>query len=484
MRSAPILLVLAAGPLAAACGDANPPAGDALDTAGEVADTRPDTPDSNDTAQTWTVCPPNRLFCVSPRETARCNEAGDGYGDITECTGASACEPATGLCRATVCEPDGVNCLNLDEYQVCAGDGSGYGPALACEEPLFCANKKCRACTENVVECLSETTYRRCAEDAKSWSATLSCPLDFRCTNAGTVGCKRCDLEKTCVSDTKARHRCTSGEVDWQLDINCRPGETCVDGECEVCTPDMVECLSETTYRQCNNTGLAWSPTLSCPDGQACLPTAAGSDEGRCLPYECSSRVLLLVDYSGSMWSHWDNVRRSVARLVADNPDLRFGLKAFPDVGTWSCGVSSTLEIPFSDDNANAFDAWFANNPPSGATPLAEGVEAVRQNATTIFGELGGTLIVLSDGEDSCYFGSGGPGIRFALATATAGLYEQHKVRTFAIGYSFGGDPGELDVIANNGGTGLRTHIPAGNEAELSSAFDGVIDRVKFCDRD
>jgi hypothetical protein len=434
-----------------------------------------------DAAPDWSVCPPDRLFCTSPTESARCNPAGDGYGDPIACTGATACEPATGLCRPTVCEPDALNCLDLERYQICASDGSGYGAAERCEEPLFCASGKCRACTENNVECLSDTTYRRCAEDASAWSDTLTCPLDFRCTTAGEPGCKRCDLELTCVNDGKSRARCTSGEVQWQQDIDCAPGESCVEGRCRMCEANRSECLSETTFRQCADTGAFWSAAQACPEGQACLPTAAGDDAGRCLPYECSARVLLLVDYSGSMGPHWDQVRRSVALLVADNPDLRFGLKSFPDVDEWGCGVSETLEIPFSDDNAATFDAWFINNPPSGATPLAAGVEAVRLNAATIFGALGGTVIVLSDGEDSCYGSSGGPEIRFALATSTAGLYEQHKVRTFAIGYSFGGDPGELDVIANNGGTGLRSHIPAGSESELTQVFEDVIDKVKFC---
>ena len=476
-RLMPILLLVACGESASSPNDTSEP-----ETTDTTIDTSRDV--DADTAQSWSVCPPNRLFCVSATESASCNADGDGYGELIACTGATACEPATGLCRPTVCAPDSVNCLDLERYQVCASDGSGYGPAERCAEPLFCAENKCRACTENEVECLSDTSYRRCAEDASAWSDTLTCPLDYRCTTDGEPGCKRCDLERTCVSATRARERCTSGEVDYQKDVDCAPGESCVDGRCRVCEADRSECLSETTFRQCADDGSFWSSTKTCPDGQACLPTVAGDSAGRCLPYECSSRVLLLVDYSGSMSPHWDNVRRSVAQLVADNPDLRFGLKSFPDVDEWGCGVSSTLEIPFSDDNAAAFDAWFVNNPPSGATPLAEGVEAVRLNAAAIFGELGGTLIVLSDGQDSCYFGADLPGIRFALATSTAGLYEQHRVRTFAIGYSFGGDPGELDVIANNGGTGLRSHIPAGSESELTQAFEGVIDKVKFCNPD
>ncbi len=427
------------------------------------------------------LCPPGRLFCISPRESGRCNATGDGVLDVTECTGATACEPSTGLCRTTICEPDKLECINLQDYQVCAFDGSGYGPVETCEAPLFCADGRCRACTENEVECLSETTYRRCAEDASAWSDTLNCPLDFRCTVAGEAGCKRCSLEKTCVSDTKARQRCTSGEVEWQEDTTCALGSTCKDGVCLACEANRTECLSETTYRACTSDGLAWSTPLTCGADEACLPIAAGSTEGRCLPYACSPRVLLLVDFSGSMSPHWESVRASVAAIVSANPDLRFGLKTFPDVDSWGCDVSPTLEIPFAEDNAGLFDAWFADNDPTGATPLADAMEVMRQNANAIFSELGGTIIVLSDGQDSCYWDSSGPPITFALATSTAGLYEQARVRTFAIGYSFGGDPGELNTISNNGGTGLRTHIPAGDEEELTDAFQDVIDKVKFC---
>jgi hypothetical protein len=474
------------GLLFAACGGDDPTPEEetvAPDTR-EVTDTR----EVEVAPEVGAVCPVNALFCISPRESGRCDATGDAIASRTPCTGASACEPATGLCRATVCEPDKQLCLNLDEYQVCKLDGSGYGPSERCAEPLFCADGKCRACTENEVECLSETSYRRCAEDASAWSDTLTCQNDHRCEpNGETPGCKRCGLEKTCVSDRKARAQCTSGEITWQEDTTCKTDETCVDGDCIACPANVTECLTETTYRTCQSDGKAWTTTLPCATGEACLldevQPPGETRRGACLPYECSPRVLLLVDYSGSMSSHWESVQASVAKLVAENPDLRFGLKAFPDVRDSSCGVSKDLEIPFGAHDGSVFDDWFVANPPSGGTPLADGIEAMRVNADEIFGELGGSMIVLTDGQDGCYWGGGsGMPIQTYLALSTSGLYIDNRVTTYSIGYSYGGSsPEELDTIAINGGSGLRQHIPAGSEEELTDALEGVIDKVKFC---
>jgi len=423
------------------------------------------------------VCPPGRLFCVSPREAGQCNGDGSGIASTTACIGATACEPATGLCRATICAPDATGCLDLERYQVCAWDGSGWGDVQRCEEGLFCANGKCRACTESEVECLSETTYRRCAEDASAWSSELQCPSDYRCVGepGDPSACKRCGFERVCLDNTKVRVRCTSGEIDYQEDTLCPIGQTCQEGFCRACTPDLSQCLSETTFRQCADDGSAWGAETPCPTGQACF-------DDKCLPYGCSPRVLFLVDYSGSMGPHWDAVAASVARIVGDNADVRFGLKSFPDANSsFSCDVGAALEIGFGKGQATQFATWFATHDPPGATPLAAGMGMVLDQADTLFGELGGFVIVLSDGFDSCY-GSSNPAIRDYLALTTAALYEK-KVETYGIAYAFGDqEAGEMDTIAKNGGTGLATAIDAGNESELTEALEDIIDRVKFCD--
>jgi len=480
MRSGPILYMsLTALVGLAACGSEDGGGPDDTATAvtttdADVADT-PDVRDVPDTA--GLVCPPGKLFCVSPSEAGQCNDDGTGIASTAPCVGATACEPATGLCRATICAPDTTGCLDLERYQVCAFDGSGWGPVQTCADGLFCADGKCRACTENEVECLGETTYRRCAEDASAWSAELLCPSDYRCVgdSGDDAACKRCGFERVCLDEGRVRVRCTSGEVDYQEDILCPIGQSCMDGFCRACEPDLSQCLSETSFRQCADDGSAWSAETDCPEGEACF-------EDKCLPYGCSPRVLFLVDYSGSMSPHWEAVAASVSSIVAANPEVRFGFKSFPDDdSSFGCDVSPALEIDFGKDQAELFEAWFAAHDPPGATPLAAGLGMVHDNAETLFGELGGFVIVLSDGFDSCY-GSSNPDIRDYLALTTAALYEK-KVETYGIAYAFGDqEAGEMDTIAKNGGTGFLTAIDAGNEDELTSALSDIIDRVKFCD--
>jgi hypothetical protein len=479
MRPNRATLLLVATPLLAACG--NDAASPGQDATVEQDAAQPDTTAPTDIAPPeevviGEVCIGGRDFCVSLRESARCNADGSAIETRTPCEGASACEPLTGLCRETLCEPDAQQCLDPRRVQTCAADGSAWDEPALCDEGLTCRDGKCRVCTEGVVECLSGETYRRCEEDALGWTEPLACPLDHRCGGEGSeAGCKRCNREATCVGDDRAVERCTSGLVTWEAETLCAVGQTCVEGRCEACTADATECLSETTFRQCADDGSRWGAETACDEGEACFGT-------RCLPYACSPRVLFLVDYSGSMSTHWPSVREAVNLIVAGNPDVRFGLKSFPGVNDFSCSVGASLEIPFAEDNGDVFDGWFEDNPPSGGTPLAAGLEAIETNAESIFGNLGGTVIVLTDGQDTCYGGGGGTPITAFLAVVTATLRLEHEVPTYAIGYAFGGDTTELDTIANNGGTGYSAHIPATNASELTDVLGGIIDRVKFCD--
>lgn len=486
-RTHPLLVPLAA--VLGACVACNDAAQETIDSAGDSADAAVDTAsqtpadtkpaDAAAEVLVGTLCVADHRFCTSARESAMCNATGDAIASTAPCTGATACEPSTGLCRATICEPEKLNCLDLHRYQVCAGDGSTWGETLTCADPMYCADGRCRACVENTVECLSDTTYKRCAEDASAWSGSLACGNDFRCIGKRgeePAGCKHCGLENVCVDPTLARAQCSSGEVTWQEDHPCTSEQTCQEGFCRACTPKALECLTETSYRTCDDLGQGWSTEVACPAEQACFDTG-------CRPYACSPRVLLLVDYSGSMGPHWDAAKRAVTAIIQANPELRFGMKTFPDAETSNCTVGPDLEIPFAAGSAQTFSEWFESHDPPGSTPLAEGIMAMERNAEAVFGPLGGSMIVLTDGQDSCYW-SQNPPIEVTLAEKTASLYINHKVKTYAIGFSFNGDFGELDTIAHNGATDFPDAIAAGNEAELTTALKGIIDRVKFCQPD
>lgn len=467
------LAALAVGLGFGACGtDPAPPAdidtGEAppLDTRDAVIDTMADVDEPEDTL----LCAPETLYCVSIRQAALCNAIGDGPSTTTPCNGATACEPATGLCRPTICAPDKQLCLNLHDYQVCNGDGTGWSATRTCASDRFCADGACRACQANRVECLSETTFRACPADSSAWSPETACPDEERCINGA---CEPCDLATECVAGNKLHRWCQNPAVAFDETVTCQPGRTCMDGGCYACTPDIVECRDETTFRQCGHDGDAWGGELSCDTDEVCF-------NRKCQYYGCIPRVLLLVDKSGSMGTNWGAVKQTIAALVEANPTIRFGFKAFPSGGT-TCDVDASLDVAFAQDQGEVFSAWFQGHSANGATPLVRAVEVMDENAPTYFGPLGGALIVLSDGDDTCFTGTAGEA-KIALAVTTSHLLTEHTVRTYAIGYNYTGDILTLDTIANNGGTGYHEHFSADDPLGLLAAFQEAVDDVKVCE--
>ncbi len=461
--------------LVACGGDEGSGDGDGTDTV-EPADTVSDSGAPADTVVTDTsapadasYCAPGELFCVSAREAGVCNAAGDEAETITACAGATACEPATGLCRPTICQPDLQQCLNLSEYQLCKPDGSGWLDVQTCAPEQFCADGLCRLCQADRVECLSDATFRQCAPDSSGWSEALDCPDDHWCLDRE---CKPCDMTEECLNPATMRRFCANDAVEFSETIGCDAGQECSGGSCFACEPDLFQCLGERTYRECGPDGKLWG------DEKTCVETDDVCMNGKCVNYWCVPRVLLLVDQSGSMGGSWDDVRDSIAALVAANPTVRFGLMSFP-TGGWTCDVAGSLQVDFVQNNGDALRQWFEDNSPTGATPLAEAMRVVLENADTFFGGFGGAVVVLSDGEDTCFSGSG---IKVDLAVNTSALYLDHNVASYAVGYDFGGDPEELNTIANNGGTGLQNHIPADDEGELTAAFQIIVDDFKLCE--
>ncbi len=89
-------------------------------------------------------------------------------------------------------------------------------------------------------------------------------------------------------------------------------------------------------------------------------------------------------------------------------------------------------------------------------------------------------LVVISDGMDSCGFVSGaqvGQGNQVGaedLASITRTLLDDNDIMTFAIGFGADADPGQLNAIAENGGTPYTDYFVAGDSAELEKAFNEI----------
>lgn len=306
-------------------------------------------------------------------------------------------------------------------------------------------------CVPGMTRCLGAFQFEACNADGSGFGAPTPCPVDETCQNAAQA---------------------------------CRP---------QACSPAETRCDDAFSLSACLPDGSAFGPSMPCPNSELC-------EVDRCVPAGCSPGVMFVVDRSTSMGRHWDTVQRSIDRVVADNPEVRFGFSGFPSrVGFFdACTVGESWpHVPIQRAGGPAIRDWFAANDVAGATPLLNAMQWLADHVDALWGPqpaegVRGWLVVLSDGQDTCDCDNfeEDPDVVEAcnrevsadMAGRARRLREQ-GIRTYVIGYTFGEDPLQIDSIAREGGTGLMEHIAAGNEATLDNAFAQIVDDVKDCPR-
>lgn len=439
------LLAVTSAVIIASCGGGGSGSGaDALsgrdarrDTGGGIiiigADVTPDAVEDAATPDAFS-CVPNQRTCVTPTSWAICTKTGTGHGLESDCAGQALCEPQSGLCKLPFCVPESRKCAGISTFQVCNASGTDFDEELRhCADGQVCVDGQCRACFPGRLSCADDTTPAICAEDGETFVPQSPCP---------------------------------SGQACYEFNGECRP---------PVCVPGAPSCASLTSYHHCLPSGTGYDSLVQgCFDGSLCK-------DSQCVLASCVPLVMLLVDRSGSMVPHWPAVRASVKSVIAQNPQAAFGIMAFPADG--GCGAPNYPSLPLNYQDEETIDAWFDATMPNGATPLAYSMRGTALVAESIWGASGGALVVLSDGEDTCVPG-GGPTQDDAVTLISSWarvLFEQHGVRSYAIGYKFEGDTSQLDAIAANGGTETTSYLAAGSEAELANAFKTVIADYKWC---
>lgn len=371
-------------------------------------------------------CTPWQPACVDEGHWANCAPEGVGHGKVYACDAGTACDPCTGTCVAPFCAEGDATCVDGHRFRLCHPSGTCWLPEVhTCPTGQFCDGGACVTCIPGLPGCVDLETEGLCAEDGQTLDPVVDCADDFGCS---------------------------------ELTGRCEP-KTCAGGE--------AECDGIAAFHPClpSRTGFALEAE-TCPEGAAvCL--GAGCQDAACVP-----TILLLVDRSGSMTDKWDQVEESVLAVVAANPEAAFALLPFPALG--GCEVVPTPDPPLGFHAPETLAAWFDAILPGGATPLAAALETVEENAAGIFGATHGSVIVLSDGEDTCYFGD----VAAVLAETAQALWKDHGVSTYVIGYAFSGDSAQLDALAQAGGTGAKAHTPAGNVPELIAALQEILDRL------
>jgi hypothetical protein len=285
-----------------------------------------------------------------------------------------------------------------------------------------------------------------------------------------------------CLSSKVSGHCNETGDA-WEK-TDCFGSAACNEdsGTCMpiVCTPSAVECLDAHDMQQCLPSGTGWMASGSCSDEFVCL-------NGNCINQACIAEVVLLVDTSQSMGKNWEAVSTSIQKLAAMSPNASFAMVSFPSAKATGCGVPTGASVPMGSNQAGTFFEWFADNNPFGLTPLAEMMTGMSGLAPALFSAGSGTLILLSDGADTCAYKTmtdieeREKLLLADLEAATTALFTGQGVKTYVIGYNFEGNPAELDAVAKSGGTGKTTYTPAGSEQELTTALIGIAQDIKLC---
>ena len=299
--------------------------------------------------------------------------------------------------------------------------------------------------------------------------------------------------------------RCVNGRL---FSMACGDENACVDGACqpEVCEAAATECTGFDTQRRCNDTGTAWEVDQTCPGvGEIVGICDAGTGKCGC---RVPVNVLFVLDASGSMQleevsagvTQWDVARDAMAQIMAEYPFLKFGLATFPQKtvdcsadaceGTGGCAYADDLNLDVAPGQVDAIQGYLATRKLSAdpanlkyvLTPLL-GIFDYLANGYPADGLLKAHqypsyVVLLSDGQDSCYNPLNPAAATAPLAARVQQLADQWSIRTFAIGFNLANGFEELDAIAMHGGTGFAEHVPASDLASLLSAFEGIFENM------
>jgi len=253
-----------------------------------------------------------------------------------------------------------------------------------------------------------------------------------------------------------------------------------------------------------------------------------GQDNPFCLepeaeppPPECPSErfdlrpagvnVVVAVDGSKSMTSFWPQIRTAVTKMVADNPDAKFGADLFwADVVDTvedgfarlnACGDTQHKKLAIAANQSAAIAPLFGETPPGPGvffydfTVVADALNHYLVTDTGLSDPSSTNYLVLvSDGNDNCFgnFFAGDEDKRLAFEKLTRELVKKN-IRVLPIGFNGASDQltltGDetntdftaLDTIAKHGGTGITKALAADDPAELAMAIDAISRKIASC---
>jgi hypothetical protein len=177
---------------------------------------------------------------------------------------------------------------------------------------------------------------------------------------------------------------------------------------------------------------------------------------------ECSSRLAALTS--------------AIETLIADNPNIHWGLEIFPAPNSSSCAVSPLPQVEVGPASADAISAQFSALVSEPSTPTTAALEVATSYLKSLNDENSKAILLATDGLPTC---NGSSRTRDDLAGAVIAATAA-KEAGFPV-YVIGIGPGvsNLNSLALAGGT--RSHYPVTSIRGLNDALGSIAKVVSLC---
>ncbi len=201
-------------------------------------------------------------------------------------------------------------------------------------------------------------------------------------------------------------------------------------------------------------------------------------------------RLMIALDMSGSMRDDlWPQAKPALIDMLNNwvGLGIQFGFDIYPNDG--GCEVNPPPLFDCALDQEQAIINRLNNIEPGGGTPLyCEMRKFTDPNyAPGCTGATEGTtyLLIVSDGSDgcgkNCVMPTLPPPPASIFGDMSEELFQQHGIKTFAIGYGDSFSSDELNAIIRKGGTGRKGFISATDGAALQQALEDLATSVVSC---
>ncbi|MCG3173624.1 MAG: hypothetical protein GMKNLPBB_01823 [Myxococcota bacterium] len=184
--------------------------------------------------------------------------------------------------------------------------------------------------------------------------------------------------------------------------------------------------------------------------------------------------MLIVLDRSGSMndYGKWDAARNAIYSLMGSHgAKIRWGLSMFP-IGRSNCSTGQ-IDVDVGDNSSGAISSLLRSTSANGGgTPIGGALSSITGYWGINDPNRRNFVLLITDGMNNC---SGSP------SGAAAGLLGR-GIKTYVVGFGSGVDGGELNRIAQAGGTG--SYYRADNQAQLQTALNNIVVQAtnEICD--